>query len=136
MHGGWKYGANPRRLLVFALDGKAKLPPQPGRTLALEPVDDPALAIDEAAASAGQSMFLGCALCHGRDAISSGAPAPDLRESNLALDPAAFRQVVKEGAKIERGMPRFDTLSDEQVNQLWHYVRREARKAAAKKQGG
>ena len=93
-------------------------------------VDDPAIAIDAKAADAGKAMFLACALCHGRDAISAGAPAPDLRESALALDPDAFRQVVKGGIKLERGMPRYDQLSDEQVTQLWHYVRQEARAAA------
>ena len=29
---GWKYGAQPRRLLTFKLDGQAKLPATPGST--------------------------------------------------------------------------------------------------------
>ncbi len=129
MNVGWKYGENPRRLLVFALDGKAKLPPQPGPRLSIEPVDDPTIEIDAKLAAAGKQTFLACMLCHGRDVISAGAPAPDLRESGLALDPDAFRKVVKEGALIERGMPRYDFLSDKQVIELYHYVRQEARRA-------
>ncbi|MCB2079516.1 MAG: PQQ-dependent dehydrogenase, methanol/ethanol family [Novosphingobium sp.] len=132
MNVGWKYGANTRRLLVFALDGDKTLPKEPGRTMKLEPVDDPSIAIDEAAADAAKGTFLACALCHGRDAISAGAPAPDLRESQLALDRAAFLQVVKGGALIENGMPRYDNLTEEQVVQIWHYVRQQARKAAQK----
>jgi len=132
MNVGWKYGANTRRLLVFALGGKAKLPREPGPTLELQPVDDPLIAIDPAKAEAGETLFLACALCHGRDVISAGSPGPDLRESLLAMDAAAFRRIVKQGALIDRGMPRYDTLSDEQVDQLYHYVRQEARRAKDK----
>ena len=32
MNVGWKYGAQPRRLLTFGLDGKALLPPSPRPT--------------------------------------------------------------------------------------------------------
>lgn len=134
MNVGWKYGANTRRLLVFALGGNKSLPKEPGRNQALQPVDDPSVRIDPARAAAGSLQFLACALCHGRDAISSGAPGPDLRESALALDPEAFRAVVKQGALLERGMPRYDALTDEQVAQLWHYIRQQAR-AAAKESG-
>lgn len=133
MNVGWKYGANPRRLLVFALDGKAVLPPGAGRSLAIAPQDDPAITIDAARAEAGKPVYLACALCHGRDAISAGAPGPDLRESALALDQAAFLQVVKGGALLEKGMPRYDWLSEQQAVDIWHYIRQQARKA---KQGG
>jgi quinohemoprotein ethanol dehydrogenase len=136
MNVGWKYGAQMRRLLVFALDGKAGLPKEPGRDLTLAVQDDPALAIDPARAEVGKGLFLACALCHGRDVISAGAPAPDLRESALALDQASFLQVVKDGALLPRGMPRYDFLSREQAIDIWHYVRREARAAKAKNGAG
>ena len=132
MNVGWKYGANTRRLLVFALDGKATLPKEPGPTLELKPIDDPSIRIDAAKAEAGEPLFLACALCHGRDVISAGSPGSDLRESALAMDPQAFRKVVKEGELITRGMPRYDFLTDEQVTQLYHYVRQEARRAKDK----
>jgi quinohemoprotein ethanol dehydrogenase len=115
------------------MDGKAAIPPGPKPTLAVNAVDDPALRIDSVAAEAGKPLFLACALCHGRDVISSGSPGPDLRESALALDQEAFLAVVKGGALLEKGMPRYDYLSREQALQVWHYVRSAARKA---KQGG
>ncbi len=132
MNVGWKWGANTRRLLVFALDGRAKLPKEPGPTGSLEPLDDPDFVVDAGKAEAGKGLFLYCMLCHGRDVISSGSPGPDLRESALALDSSEFRKIVKQGALIQRGMPRYDFLSDEQVTQLYHYVRQEARRAKAK----
>ncbi len=135
MNVGWKYGANPRRLLVFALDGKAQLPPGAPRSLAIDPQDDPAIVIDAARAEAGKPVFLACALCHGRDVISAGAPAPDLRESALALDQAAFLAVVKGGALLERGMPRYDWLTEQQAVDIWHYIRQQARAAKAKAGG-
>jgi len=135
MNVGWKYGANPRRLLVFALDGKAALPPAAPRSLTIDPQDDPAIAIDAARAEAGKPVFLACALCHGRDAISAGSPGPDLRESALALDQAAFLAVVKGGALLEKGMPRYDWLTEQQAVDIWHYVRQQARKAKAAKGG-
>ena len=132
MNVGWKYGANTRRLLVFALDGGKTLPKEPGPSHTLEPVDDASIAVDPAKAQAGKALFLACMLCHGRDVVSAGSPGPDLRESALAMDPVAFRNIVKGGALIERGMPRYDFLTDEQVTQLYHYVRQEARRAKDK----
>ena len=129
MNVGWKYGANPRRLLVFALDGKAVLPPGPRPTLHVEAVDDPAIKIDPAQAETGHQLFLACALCHGRHARSSGSPGPDLRESSLALDKQAFLQVVKGGALLSRGMPRYDQLTRDQALQIWMYIRQAAREA-------
>ncbi|MDG2001872.1 MAG: PQQ-binding-like beta-propeller repeat protein [Novosphingobium sp.] len=129
MNVGWKYGANTRRLLVFALDGEAVLPDEPGPSGTIEPVDEPNFTIDAAKAEAGKTLFLYCMLCHGRDVISAGSPGPDLRESALALDPEVFRDIVKQGSLIETGMPRYDFLTDEQVTQLYHYVRQEARRA-------
>ena len=86
-------------------------------------------------AERGKPVFLACALCHGRDVISSGSPGPDLRESALALDKAAFLQVVKGGALLEKGMPRYDWLSEDQAVDVWHYVRQQARAAKAKTGG-
>jgi quinohemoprotein ethanol dehydrogenase len=129
MHAGWKYGAQPRRLLTFALDGKASLAPSAPPDMSVKAVDDPSLIINEADATAGRDMFLACAVCHGRDLVSAGGPAPDLRESRLALDREAFWNVVHEGALVPRGMPRFDTLTREQVMQLYAYVRSGARAA-------
>ena len=130
MHAGWKYTA-PRRLLTFGLDGKATLPPSPAPDMFVHAVDDPSIKLKDADVAAGRSMFLACAICHGRDLVSAGGPAPDLRESRLALDAEAFVKVVQGGALIQRGMPRFDTLTREQVLQIYAYIRAGAREAIA-----
>jgi quinohemoprotein ethanol dehydrogenase len=129
---GFKYGAQPRRLLTFALDGNASLPPTAPRDLAVHAVDDPRLAIDAATAEAGAAVYRAhCAYCHGRSLLSPGSPGPDLRESRLALDFDGFRTVVKGGTLVPRLMPKFDELSDEELRALYMYVRRGARTAAA-----
>ncbi len=125
---GWKYDA-PRRLLTFALDGHAKMPPSPPPDRTVKPVDDPHLVLNPMDVAMGQAIYLACGACHGRDLVSAGGPAPDLRESRIALDPAAFRSVVQGGALIEHGMPRFAMLNDAQVKGLWAYIRQGARDA-------
>lgn len=125
---GWRYNAQPRRLLTFRLGGKAKLPPTAPYDETVRPLDDPALvlAADEVAAGA-QLYGASCSGCHGGQAQSAGAPGPDLRESAIALDRAAFVGVVREGALLPKGMPRFETFSDRQLDQLRSYIREMAR---------
>jgi quinohemoprotein ethanol dehydrogenase len=59
--------------------------------------------------------------------ISPGTPAPDLRESKIALDWESFRAAVKEGALLSRMMPRFDAFSDDEVRDIYLYIRSGAR---------
>ena len=130
MNIGWKYGAQPRRLLTFALNGNAKITPSSPRSMVVHPLDDPTLKISFEDAKAGQSIFGGnCASCHGRDAVSAGAPAPDLRESPIALQADSLWQVVNGGALEKRGMPPFTDLTREQVNQIHAFIRARARAA-------
>jgi quinohemoprotein ethanol dehydrogenase len=131
MHAGWRYGAQPRTLLTFAVDGKAVLPPSAPPDMRVRAVDDPSLKLNDADVEAGRNIFLGCAVCHGRDLQSAGGPAPDLRESQLALNPDSFWAVVHDGVLLERGMPRFDTLTREQAMQIFAYIRSGARQALA-----
>src|SRR5262249_47182948 len=126
MNVGWKY-AHPRRLLTFALDGKAALPPPPQRDFTVRPVDDPNIKIDPEDVAAGQAMFIACGACHGRNLVSTGGPAPDLRESQIALDPDSFYSVVHDGALIQNGMPRFAVFNRTQIMQLYAYIRSGAR---------
>jgi quinohemoprotein ethanol dehydrogenase len=127
---GWKYGAQPRRLLTFALDGKAKLPRGAPADMKVRPVDDPALVLDERRVASGAIRFgANCAMCHGLELVSPGVPAPDLRESQLALSLEDLRRVVKGGALVSRGMPRFDDLSDRDIEDIYHYIRAGAREA-------
>jgi quinohemoprotein ethanol dehydrogenase len=128
MRVGWKWGV-PRRLLSFAIDGTAALPPAIPRDLTVRALDDPKLHLNDTDIKAGAALFLYCVVCHGRDAVSAGAPAPDLRESATALDPQAFWSVVHDGALLQRGMPRFDTLGKTELYQIYIYIRSRARLA-------
>lgn len=130
MHAGWKFGAQPRRLLTFALNGKAVLAPAPPPTLTVKALDDPSLELNAADIQAGHALYLACAACHGKDLVSTGAPGPDLRESQLALHPDELWSVVHEGALLEFGMPRFDNFTREQVMKIYAYIRSGARQAA------
>ena len=116
MNVGWKYGAQPRRLLTFALDGKAVLPPLPPRDMKVHALDKPSLKINAADVAAGHDLFIACAACHGLNLVSPGAPAPDLRELQIALDPDSLWSLVHGGALIDRGMPRIASFSRPQVN--------------------
>jgi quinohemoprotein ethanol dehydrogenase len=131
MHVGWKYGAQPRRLLTFALDGKAVLPPAEPPTMEVKALDDASVQLKESDVAVGHAIYLACAACHGRDLVSTGGPAPDLRESQLALNPDSFWSVVHDGALIARGMPRFETFTREQVMQIYAYIRSGARQTLA-----
>ena len=120
---GWKF-RSPRRLLTFTLDAKSNIPNSPPRDLTVRALDDPALQIDPPQAKAGLAVYQGnCAYCHGRLLVSAGGPAPDLRESPIALHWASFRAVVKDGALLNKLMPRFQELSDDQLQEVYMYIR-------------
>jgi quinohemoprotein ethanol dehydrogenase len=132
MNVGWKYGAQPRRLLTFRLDGQAVLPPSAPPDRGVHPVDDPQVKIDEADVAAGRAQFtMRCSGCHGLNAVSAGAPGPDLRESRIAIDRDSLWSVLHDGALAERGMPPFETLDPAQVRQIHAYIRAQARQAIA-----
>jgi quinohemoprotein ethanol dehydrogenase len=125
---GWKFGAEPRRLLTFALDGTAKLPVTAPADLTVHAVDDPKLVLDQARVERGANIYAqNCAMCHGGELLSAGV-APDLRESGVALDLAAFHSVVR-GALLTAGMPKFEKLSEDEVGDVYQYVRAGAREA-------
>src|SRR5262249_42533477 len=121
--------------LTFALNGKAVLPPSPPPDLKVHAVDDPTIKISEADVAAGHDLFTPCSVCHGRNLQSSGSPGPDLRESQIALDPEALWHVLHDGALLERGMPRFENLTREQVRQIYAYIRAGAREALGTRAG-
>ena len=130
MPAGWKYGAQPRRLLTFSLDGKAALPPTAPPDRSVRALDDPTIQISEADVAAGQAIFnQACAVCHGLNLRSAGSPGPDLRESAIALSEKGVWAVVHEGTLLERGMPQYPTLGEPQVRQIYAYIRAGAREA-------
>jgi quinohemoprotein ethanol dehydrogenase len=126
---GWKFNAQPRRLLVFKLGGAATLPATAPPNRTVQALDDPKLILDPADVAAGRPLFAYCAGCHGNGAVSAGAPAPDLRESRVALDRDALYSVLHEGTFIPSGMAPFDKLTQEQVRQIYAYIRDRARAA-------
>jgi quinohemoprotein ethanol dehydrogenase len=133
---GWRYNAQPRRLLTFRLDGSAKLPETAPYDETVHPLDDPDLVLDPAAVAAGDALYHGACLgCHGGNLMSSGAPGPDLRESAIALDPEALWQVLHDGTLLPRGMPRFPQYTRDQVRQLHSYIRSGAREELERQRG-
>ncbi|HYJ42749.1 MAG TPA: PQQ-binding-like beta-propeller repeat protein [Steroidobacteraceae bacterium] len=122
---GWDSRAHPRRLLTFVLDGAGSLPPTPGPTFAT-PVDGGDLVVDEALAKEGAELFTKCQWCHGAGAVAGGG-APDLRASLSPLVAPSFASVVRGGVEI-KGMPKFEELSDRELDALRHYIRARARK--------
>jgi quinohemoprotein ethanol dehydrogenase len=125
---GWQARVQPHRVLAFALDGKASLPPAPPPAIA-QPVDDPAFVVDDGKARDGALIFSGrCTVCHGLGAVAAGY-APDLRASPIPLNANTFADVVRGGLLEVRGMPRYPELSDAELDSLRHYLRARARAA-------
>jgi quinohemoprotein ethanol dehydrogenase len=129
---GWSY-YGPRRLLTYALGGKAALPQSPAPSLKVDAGDNADEKLDPQQIAAGRAMFMACAACHGKGVVSAGGPGPDLRASSIPLDPEAFYTVVHDGALIQKGMPRFSFLDRPKVEAVREYIRSEARKALASK---
>lgn len=118
------YRNQARRVLTFVLDGRGTLP-QPTR-ITLKPVDDPDYQVNEAEAKRGERTYgIRCVPCHGVNAVAGGA-APDLRTSSISLSADSFRRVVKDGALLPAGMPRFQELSDSDLADIRQYIRVQA----------
>jgi len=113
----------PRRVLAFALDGMAVPPPRPEPPPRIAP-EDSGYRADAALEDEGEMQYLvsGCLVCHGSNVIGGGS-APDLRFSPIPLNAAVFSEVVRGGALVSRGMPRFDELSESQTEALRQYLR-------------
>lgn len=125
---GWAYKAQTRRLITFSLDGKIQVPAQHGPVFA-QPLYDKDFKLDEAKADTGAGVFngKGCVNCHGAGVIASSM-APDLRASHAVTDSETFRSIVQRGALLNNGMPAFPKLTDDEVEAIRHYIRKEARK--------
>jgi quinohemoprotein ethanol dehydrogenase len=126
---GWKYNAQPRRLLTFQLGGKTVLPPSAPPDLKVYAVDKPELKLDPADVAAGKKLATQCIGCHGLELQSAGSPGPDLRESPQALELDSLWAVLHDGALMENGMPRFESFTRDEVRQIYTYIRSRARDA-------
>jgi quinohemoprotein ethanol dehydrogenase len=121
---GWDYRAQKRRVLTFALGGKATLPPYERQVQPI--VATPDFKIDSQLAYEGARTFgQRCLACHGAGAVSGGS-APDLRKSPIPTSLETFTAVVRGGAAQPLGMPKFGELSDRELLSLQHYIRQQA----------
>jgi len=113
-------GNNKPRLLVFALGGTGKLPPDQVVTLPLNP---PASTATAAVIDKGFRLFHPyCNNCHG-DAAVSGSSIPDLQHSPVLADAAVWESIVLGGARKDRGMVSFaNELNKEDSEALRAYV--------------
>jgi quinohemoprotein ethanol dehydrogenase len=127
---GWKYGLQPRRVLTFALDGRAKLPKTAPPDFTISPLDDNKIKLDPKRVKAGAGVYykMVCFICHGLGLKGSGN-APDLRESPIAFNREAFATLLRTGPLIPRGMPLYDDLTGDEIENLYHYIRQSARDA-------
>lgn len=122
----------PRRVLTFAIGGTDTIPPfqyvQP------EPPADAAYKPNAAMAQAGAMKYgmNACLVCHGWNAVASGA-APDLRYSPVITDAATFKAVVKEGALKLNGMPPFPQISDSDLETIRFFLRTRAQQVPAER---
>ena len=116
-----QYRNQARRVLTFAIGGKATLPPN--EVPPVTAVDDPDYKPDAALAQQGVMLFgQHCLACHGANAVAAGN-APDLRASGAILDAETFQQIVQEGGLVPAGMPRFGELRDPDLQAIRQYLR-------------
>jgi quinohemoprotein ethanol dehydrogenase len=112
---------NVSRLLVFALDGKAILPPATPNSLAvLDP--PPVTGEPEQIADGALSFHYSCSGCHG-DAAVAGVMVPDLRHSATINSPQLWQKIVHDGILKERGMVGWSAdMTAAQIENIRLYV--------------
>ena len=113
---GWAYGRHTRRLVTFSLEGETVLPPQ-SPPEAVRPIVIEHFDVDADLAVQGADEYGRCGSCHGPGA-KSGGMAPDLRASAVVGSAEAFAAVVRDGAKMANGMPRYAHLTNNQLTAL------------------
>jgi quinohemoprotein ethanol dehydrogenase len=113
-----------KRVLTFALDAAGTLPPALPANLTAP--SDPDYSPDQALINTGAIDFARhCSSCHGM-AMVAGGVAPDLRSSFVPTSAQAFENVVRGGALLQNGMPRFDEFDDATLAAIREYIRSQA----------
>ena len=117
------------RVLVFKLNGSAKLPPY---VRPLMPANPPSEQASPELIARGEGLYAGnCGFCHGPSAYSSGV-LPDLRRSPALADSATWHAIVNDGALESRGMVSFRAwLKPDEIDAIRAYVGSQARILAA-----
>ncbi len=118
-----KYGLDPRtqsrRVLTFAIGASGRLPE---RARPAPPVQAGNVVIDPRAVQSGMLAFAAhCATCHGSMAVGV-TTGPDLRRSPIVASREAFEQVVRDGALVSLGMPKFGEFSRDKSESIRQYV--------------
>lgn len=111
---------NRSRVLAFKLGGTAKLPEPQAEPAIAKP---PALIGDAQLVHQGQVAFhTNCSTCHGDSAVGGGV-LPDLRWSAVNRSEQAWREVVIDGARKDRGMVSFaPVMSAAEAESIRAYV--------------
>ncbi len=83
----------------------------------------------------GPRPYGACALiCHGRDLVFSGAPIPDCADRESPSTPTVSGERGGHGGPLLRsGMSRFETLTREQVMDIYPYIGVGTREAVRQK---
>jgi quinohemoprotein ethanol dehydrogenase len=118
------YAPNYSRLLVFALEGKAKLPatqPYTPRPLMPPPLDAQATAAD---VQAGEQLYArNCLMCHGDRGRQARGLFPDLTRTPMLYTQDGFNAVVLQGQLSTRGMASFgDALKPEDTFRIRNFL--------------
>jgi alcohol dehydrogenase (cytochrome c)/quinohemoprotein ethanol dehydrogenase len=121
---------NISRVLAFKLGANLQLPPLPPRSARISPPEDIG---SEAQILAGSSLYeRNCAGCHGITAVSGGV-LPDLRHSAITTDAAAWRSIVRDGSRQDKGMVSFAAvLSEDEAEAIRMFVIRRANEPVKK----
>jgi PQQ-dependent dehydrogenase (methanol/ethanol family) len=123
------YAGNNSRLLVYKLDGKAKLPP-PVAPPPPRPLDPPAAFGTAEQLAQGERLYTDhCTMCHDT-AYGNRGLFPDLRYSPMLRSAEAFRSVVIDGILQSRGMVSFKgRFGAREAESLRAYITQRARAA-------
>ena len=125
---GWAYGVHTRRVITLSIEGKASLPPQPAKSFP-KPVIDTEFKVEDSLVAKGGMLFGYCGVCHG-----GGVMAPNLEASPVPLVADAFAAVVQKGGRVDKGMPSFPNLSDQDLLSIRHYIRQVANNSVQAKE--
>jgi quinohemoprotein ethanol dehydrogenase len=94
-----------------------------------EPLVIPDFTINDEMALRGAFVYDSCGGCHGGGVLAGGM-APDLRASVTVSNIEAFTSVVREGELTGRGMPGYPEITDKELEELQHYIRKRALETA------
>lgn len=123
------YAPQPGRVVVFRLDGKAKLPPDPGKAPPAKPASDH---WTQAQIEQGGALFArNCARCHSGGARSPNI-VPDLRRSAALPEKDLWQQIVHDGLLEDNGMIGWGKiLAPDEIDMIRGYVSAQAEKLKA-----